>query len=194
MKKIAIVGKANSGKDTVAKFFGKRLIQAHNANLIRKMAFADPLKEIIRIMFPGIPRKHLYGSSKYRSEIIPGAFKDGIPLTVRQLLLDIGTGLGRGYNDSIWLDNFDKRLSKTNQYTRNAPVIVTDTRFRNEFDLLKDKGFKMVKVIRDTYLNSNHISEVEQESIKDNEFDIIINNNSSLDDLKTTVFKETDLL
>lgn len=194
MYKIAIVGKANSGKDTIAKLFGRRLKETKHVGRFRSMAFADPIKEIIRVMFPSIPRKHLYGSSKYRSEVIPGAFKDGVPLTIRQLLIDIGTSLGRGYSDSIWLDNFDNRLDHPNRYQRHSPVIVTDTRFRNEFDHLKSKGFKMVKVIRDSYLVSNHISETEQDSIKNGEFDIIINNNGSLADLKDLVFKEADAI
>src|ERR1700690_113782 len=107
--KIAVSGKANSGKNTVGKFLMDG-IQSKLGNEFAGgayIAFADPIKEMARIMFPEIPKKFFFGSSKYRSEIIPNAFKDGKPLTIRQTLIDLGTGIGRGYRSSMWLDVFD---------------------------------------------------------------------------------------
>lgn len=186
MFKIAITGKANSGKDTLSRMITKEFRLALDRYVYTKcMAFADPLKEMIRIMFPTIPKKNLYGSSNLRNEIIPGAFKDGNPLTIRQLLIDLGTEVGRKYKESVWLDNFDARLAKVHS---SALVIVTDARFRNEFDHLKHLGFVMIKLSRDGANPAiNHISETSQDSIQENEFDFVINNNGTLSDLKHTV-------
>lgn len=196
MYKIAISGKANTGKNTLSKIIVGEL-RAKTRNWYKKrhssrspldvkfMAFADPIKEMIQVMFPEIPDEWLYGPSKYRNEVIPGAAKDGKPLTVRQLLLDLGTGLGRGIKDSVWLDNFNHRFKKNK---RRDIVIVTDVRFRNEFELLKDKGFYQVRLYRDTgQPEIKHVSETNQNTISDDEFDYVIHNNKSLDDLEQEV-------
>ena len=149
------------------------------------IAFADPIKKMALEMFPKLPRKYLFGPSRYRKEIIPGAFKNGMPLTVRQLLLDLGTEVGRGYKDDIWLDNFDHGLNKI---WHKKIVVVTDVRFRNEFDHLKKLGFYQIRLCRDTgEAGINHKSETDQNAILDNEFDYVLLNNKSLSDLKEEV-------
>ena len=187
MYKIAISGKANTGKNTLSKMLVTELARKIKAPILltEYMAFADPIKKMIGTMFPELPRKYLYGSSKWRNEIIPGAFKDGKPLTVRQLLLDLGTGVGRSYIDTVWLDNFDYRLKKIK---RKQVVVVTDVRFRNEFEHLKNKGFYQIRLYRETGQPTiNHISETNQNSIADSEFDYVIHNDKTLDDLKREV-------
>lgn len=186
MYKIAICGKANTGKNTLSKMIKNQLrLSAHETS---SMAFADPIKEMIRIMFPSIPRKYLYGSSKWRNEVVPEVFKEGKPLTIRQLLIDIGTGLGRGYKETVWLDNFDLRLKKVLKNKRNKMIIVTDVRFRNEFNHLQNQGFYMIRLLRDNDSPKiNHVSETNQESILDEEFDYVVDNNSSLKSLQGKV-------
>lgn len=196
MHKIAITGQANTGKNTLAKLLEQEIYWENNAAhrakygkdlsfSAKSMAWADPIKEMIVIMFPYANKDCLYGPSHLRSEVIPGAFKNGKPLTYRQALIDIGTELGRNYNDRIWLENFDYRyqlLSKVDL------VIVTDTRFRNEFDHLKQKGFFQIRLYRDTDLPPiDHVSETNQNTIADNEFDYVLFNNQSLDELKEEV-------
>lgn len=193
MYKIAISGKANSGKNTVSKFLidgiQERIGDEFNGGKI--MALADPIKEMARIMFPDIPRKYFFGPSKYRSEIIPNSFKNEEPLTIRQCLIDIGTGLGRGYRDSMWLDNFDHRFEK---YKNTAVIIVPDVRFRNEFDHLKEKDFYSIRLKRDSHLKIDDISETNQDSIEDTEFDCLLHNNSTLDNLQKDVNKILDII
>lgn len=191
MYKIAICGKANSGKDTVSKFIVKELRRKYSLTntyiRCKYIAFADPIKAMIRLMFPSLPEKYLTGSSSYRNSIIPNAFKNGQPLTVRQLLTDLGTEVGRAYSPTIWLDAFDSAFEKSNYHD---VVIVTDVRFRNEFDHLKKLGFYQIRLLRgesESSTKTGHSSEVEQDTIKDDEFDFILHNNSTLKDLKKEV-------
>lgn len=182
MYKIAIMGKANTGKNTLAGLLIDEL--AKDSLSYKCMAFADPIKEIVMTMFPRADRNCLYGPSQLRTEIIPGAYKDDKPLTYRQALIDIGTEVGRKYNDKIWLDNFDHRF----ELLSHDLVIVTDCRFRNEFDHLKEKGFFQIRLYRNTGAPEiQHISETGQSLIKDEEFDYILLNNKSLDELKEEV-------
>ncbi len=194
MYRIAITGKANAGKNTVAKILAKSLIKEDNLRGEAKfIAFADPMKEMAHIAFPEIPRKWLYGSSKYRSKIIPGAFKNGVPLTVRQLLLDLGNDIGRQYQADRWIRTFDHTFSRVNQ--KKCPmVIVTDVRFRNEFDYLRKLGFYQIRILRDDITKIDNISETSQDGILDHEFDAIIDNNGTLKDLKKQIKKIVTIL
>jgi hypothetical protein len=191
MYKIAICGKANTGKNTLANLLLDEIFKINNNEYFtpKFMAFADPIKEIIMTMFPRANKEFLYGPSHFRAEVIPGAFKDGKPLTYRQALIDIGTEVGRKYSDRIWLENFDHRFENLSKesFTSNV-VIVTDVRFRNEFDHLKEKGFFQIRLYRDTGAPEiQHISETGQSSIKDEEFDYVLFNTKSLEELREEV-------
>lgn len=189
MYKIAITGKANTGKNTVSKLLIKELrnqFRGKKTITHQYIAFADPIKAMIRLMFPTLPEKCLTGSSQNRAEIIPGAFKDGKPLSVRQLLIDLGTGVGRSYKENIWLDAFDYTFEKVKH---KDIVIVTDVRFRNEFDHLKKQGFYQIRLLRNSHTQINHTSETNQDSIRDEEFNYVLDNNGTLSDLKSEVRK-----
>lgn len=67
---------------------------------------------------------------------------------------------------------------------------ISDLRFQNEFRKLKSNGFTCVKLTRraDNSAridngNQNHISETSLQSMEDSEWDFIIDNNGTLDDL-----------
>lgn len=194
MYKIAITGKANSGKNTVGKLLVKSLQSEHHVvGRAHFVAFADPIKEMARIAFPNIPRKWLYGPSKFRAQVIPGAFKDGVPLTVRQLLIDIGNDFGRKYQANRWLLNFDYTFNRLVKKGAEI-VVVTDCRFRNEFDFLKELGFFQIRLLRDSGVKIDDISETSQDSIRNDEYDYILHNNGTLKDLKSEVAKIASLL
>jgi hypothetical protein len=190
MYKIAITGKANTGKNTLGKLIvdhlRERLFNEKHIGSVyndaKYIAFADPLKKMAREAFPHIPRKWLYGSSKYRQEVIPGAFKNGVPLTVRQLLIDLGNDFGRKYQPDLWIRNLEHRVKKLSK-GKTKTVVVTDCRFRNEFDYLKSDGFYQVRLLRDSYTKINDVSETNQDGILDSEFDYVVNNNGTLNDL-----------
>lgn len=192
MYKIAICGKANTGKNTLANLLDQEVFtQKHHTDNPYKavfMAFADPIKEIVLTMFPQAKKDCLYGPSALRSEVISEAFKGDQPLTYRQALIDIGTH-AREYNDLVWIQNFQNRYEKIR--TKNTKlVIVTDVRFRNEFDHLKKEGFYQIRLYRETGLPTiNHVSETQQNTIADDEFDYVLHNNRTLDYLKDEVKK-----
>lgn len=183
MYKIAISGKANSGKNTLSNLISSKLFNIFGKAEL--LAFADPIKKMIEIAYPDLPKEYLYGSSDLRSKIIPGAFKDGVPLSVRQLLIDLGNDFGRLYKKDIWISNFDFHFNKL--VSQNTNVIVTDLRFRNEFDHLNSLGFYKIRIVRNESLRINDLSETDQELIKNSEFDCIIDNNCSLSDLSEKV-------
>jgi hypothetical protein len=191
MYKIGISGKAGSGKNTLSKLLVKQLRQESSMS-VKYIAFADPIKQIARTMFPDLPERCLTGPSKYRSEIISGAFKGGAPLTVRQLLIDIGTN-GRNYDNNIWLNDFTHSLNKAHHKDKKI-FIVTDVRFRNEFDLLNKTNFYKIRLFRDSTVKIDDPSETNQDGINDDEFDYVLNNSGTLKQLKLEVTKIVALL
>lgn len=192
MFKISITGKAKSGKNTVAKLLVKELKNNKSYYGHQFIAFADPIKAMAHQAFPQIPHRWLYGDSKYRSEIIPGAFKDGTALTVRQLLIDLGNDFGRKYNHNIWINNFNHSFQKV-LILKNHPkkyrniIIVPDCRRRNEFDFLKSLDFFNIRILRDDCTKINDISETDQDGIMDSEFDVVIHNNGTKSQLEAQV-------
>ena len=62
-------------------------------------------------------------------------------------------------------------------------IYCSDVRFLNEFRALKSHGWKCIKINRDTGYNSSHSSECELDSMEDSQWDYIIDNNGTLEDL-----------
>jgi hypothetical protein len=181
MIKVAISGKSGTGKDTVAKLLEQEFKELHLT--CKSIAFANPIKEMAMIMFPQIKRSWLYGSSSLRDTIISGANdSNGKPLTCRRLLLDLGTSVGRSYNDNIWLDNLSTLINK--KLKNYDVIIVMDARFENEINFLKKEGFSCVRVLRNTEYKVNHPSDINQDNIDNSFFDCIIENNQDMKALK----------
>ena len=196
LKKIALSGKANSGKNTTAHLIADRFCEYTEE--YDMLAFANPIKEMTLLMFPWADKECLYGPSKLRNNIIPYATnKQGEPLTYRQALIDLGT-LGRSYKSDIWVDVLDSRIKDLPERSFYIPdnqsppppwfinknlLLITDLRFVNEMEYLKSKDFFIIRLLRDTDQVINHGTETEQEKIRDDEFDLVIDNNTTLENL-----------
>jgi hypothetical protein len=185
------MGKAGTGKDTIASYI-KNIIENEEKQFVCKFAFADPIKHIAANMFPNITTKQLWGSSKFRDEIVKGAFAVHQwseknyrgRLTVRKLLQNIGT-IGRTYDPKCWIKCLDYRIKLR---LHGSSVIITDARQKNEYDYLKRNNYFIINVVRKTKKNKqteSHITEFGQDKITD--FDYVIDNNISLPKLKKLI-------
>jgi hypothetical protein len=180
--KIAIFGNANSGKNTVAELIIKHLdLKKKDYKIV---AFAEPMKAIIKIAIPSANEECLYGKSELRTEIIPGYYLDnnGEFLTHRKALTDLGAFF-RKYNEQVWIKCLDYDFKKSEKQC----YIVSDGRFINEFNYLKGQGFILIKVKRNGLGIGTDVSETEQKLIPDESFDYIINNDKSLKKLSKTI-------
>ena len=174
---IGLVGKKGSGKDTLKDYITK------NNNNIISYAFADPLKEICRILFQ-LSHEQLYGHQSIKEKKI-----DELNVSPRILFQRIGTNLFRNEllnvlpemknvlkNDSIWIFAF-KRWYKKN---KNKNVIVSDVRFENEAKSIQDMGGILIYIDRYSNNYDQHESEKNIEKIK---CDYVIKNKSTIIDL-----------
>lgn len=180
-KKIAICGKKNVGKNTLSQLLCQEIQTQQGGNIHHILAFADPIKEMILLMFPKAKREYLFGASELREHTIPDAInQEGEPLTYRQALIDIGT-LGRKYNPNVWVNAFDDRVKaiKTTDL-----VICSDLRFMEELEYLKRNEYTIIKLLRNSVQQLNNVTETVQDGIPNSQFDIIIENNETIEDLQ----------
>lgn len=118
--------------------------------------------------------------------------KAEIPMTVRDLLQKLGTDAMRnGLHPNSWVNalmsDYIGFYDMDTDRTIYPNWIITDTRFPNEAKAIKDKGGIVIKVERPGVGPVNdHPSEI---ALKDYEFDYIINNDGSLEDLLTEIKK-----
>ena len=188
MLKIAISGKANSGKNTLTNFIIKELDTELEPWKFKVVAFADPIKRMIQEMFPQCSEEALYGSSKLRqnkiSSILDQYAAHQLNATYRQASVDIGK-LGRNYHSNFWIWHAQLELDRIRKnHPEIQAFIVSDLRFPNELEWLKSENFILCRIKRNTGTQIDDISETIQDSIPDDVFDFIIDNNSSIEHLK----------
>jgi hypothetical protein len=188
MIKIAISGKINAGKNTLATLLVKHLgLTEDEAKIV---GLADPMKNMILQMIPNAERECLFGPSDLRSCVISEDLiaNNGNPMTYRQALLDLGK-FGRCYNQNIWLNALVQDAKRSD--TKKA-YIVSDVRFVNEFKYLQNANFYTIRIKRTSNSLVNDISETDQNAIHDNQFDAIIQNYGDLEALDNHAQKLID--
>jgi len=214
---IGICGFIGSGKDTVANMFVERGC-AHDS-------FASPLKDVCSSIF-GWDRSMLEGDTVESREFreTPDMFwtkKLCVPnFTPRLALQLMGTEVLRNtFDQDIWLNSLEYRIRKQ---TKNVScTVISDARFRNELDLIKNMGgviiwvqrgelpewFETAKTAHENVV-SRKIMTTKYRDVHESEWnwagypvDYIIDNNGTLEDLakqveairdwKTGEFKQT---
>lgn len=186
-KLVAISGKANSGKNTVADMIGYwydglREIQTE----YEVFAFADPIKNMILEMYPDTDHKILRGPSELRMTKIPNSDK-----TYRNLLIDLGA-LGRSYDQDVWAK---ATIAKAKKYTQGADpyrlAIISDVRAINELFAVKE-DFYLIRVIRPNNAYENRpeakdISETSLDHIPFSMFNEILVNDGDINALEKKI-------
>jgi hypothetical protein len=165
MNNIALIGKARSGKDTAAAF----LVTERSYT---RIAFADPLKEMALSIDPLIPAGRIIGQQIHvrLSALVRDVgweyAKDKYP-EVRRTLQSIGQ-TQREFDADYWVNVARRKIDAAEDW--NMPVVVTDVRYENEADMLRARGFRLVRIIRPQTQQpgdlGEHTSETEQDHIR----------------------------
>lgn len=198
---IGICGFIGSGKDTAADY----LVNFHE---FRRESFAGILKDAVSAVF-GWDREMLEGrtrqSREWREQVDSWwGQRLNIPeLTPRWVLQYWGTEvLRRGFHDDIWIAGLENKLR-----TSSDNVVISDCRFPNEIRAIKNQGGRVIWVQRGTLpewheyavavnKGPGHIGwalgkerlgkykiHASETSWVGTDFDAVIDNNGSLDDL-----------
>lgn len=188
MEIIALSGFARSGKDEAAKV----LVEDFG---FTRVAFADKLREVLYqlnpvVLYDGVKDQYAKGTW-YVQDVIDmfgwDHYKEtGFGNEIRRLLQRLGTEAGRQTLwDSIWIDAALTGLPE------DAKVVVSDARFFNEFDAVRERGGEVWRIERPGVGPANeHASEME--AIGYPHFKYVIENEGSLEDWreKITLFYE----
>lgn len=127
-----------------------------------------------------------YNLTSTEMEIIREWFNNEKFTSLRDLMQRFGTDLCRNLiNNNIWVDTLQKQLS-FNFNNKNNKFISDDIRFLNERKMIHNLNGILILIKRDLPEYENkHSSELSLG--EDKEYNIIIDNNSSLDDLKNKI-------
>lgn len=176
---IGLSGYARSGKDSVAD------VLCRDHGFVR-VAFADPIREALFALNPilhdGVPTVRVqdviekFGWDGYKES--PYGFE------IRRLLQRMGTEVGREIIlDEVWVEIALRRVDAL--IHEGKSVVITDMRFVNEADFFYGYGAEVWRVERPGVGPANdHASEVELDGYP---FDVVIDNNGSLEDLAALV-------
>jgi len=172
---IGVSGKLGSGKDYITTNVILPVLEKHKQRYLQ-LAFSDQIK--INVMTKNaIGYNDLYLRKTEKS---------------RQLLQTEGTEVGRTADKDIWVNFLDNWI-KVHSNRGIDTFVVSDVRFMNEFDYIKNYGGIMIKIVahkrnnvrllqesngnQETYDKiSTHLSECDLDSLNDDMFNLIIYN------------------
>lgn len=199
---IGIVGFIGSGKDTVADY----LVETHN---FTRDSFAGTLKDAVAAIF-GWDRELVDGRTKeareWREQVDPWwADRLRMPNLTPRLVLQLwGTEVGRqAFHTDIWIASLENKLRKS-----AGNVVITDCRFPNEVQAIKNAGGIVVRVVRGPepewyetlvsmqgrattgikadYMKQFNVHASEWEWVG-SDFDLVLENNGTLEELYTNI-------
>ena len=203
MKIVGLVGFISSGKGTV----GNILVDEFG---YKQESWANSLKDAIATIF-GWDRELLEGVTnesrvwrEQEDEWWSERLK--IKITPRWVLQYIGTDVLRNnFHNEIWVSSLENRVRNSDR-----DIVITDCRFFNEVDAIRNIGGTVIRVRRgsephwwhlgesanlaNTIIKKNAIKELAKLKVHASEyswigadFDVVIENDGTLDDLKEKV-------
>jgi len=180
MKLIGLYGLARSGKNTVADFLAEK---DYN-----ERSFAHQLKFAARMIF-GFSMTQVFGDEK---DDIDGYWG----FTPRWALQVLGTDCVRNHiGDDVWIKSFFRHLDITTIDPDTAKYVVSDVRFLNEAEAIREKGGKLWKIVRTDHEGlsgetGTHASETELVNLPDSFWDGVIKaKTGEMDWLRTQAFE-----
>ncbi len=171
---IGLTGFAGHGKDTA-----RSILEEHG---FIGLAFADPIRQMIRQLLDsaGIDTDCM-DVRELKESTIPE-----LGVSYRQMAQTLGTEWGRSLHPDIWLRLADAFISDCyDADTFNTHFVVSDVRFPNEADWVRERGGVIWRVARPGIEAVRpHASESSVDLITP---DLVIDNTGTIDDLHAAV-------
>lgn len=180
-KLIGVHGQLGSGKDTVSNFIQKEFPEY---NFVRR-AFAYDVKKTVSLI-TGVSMETIL--TRKGKQIYVESFGK----TIGEMLQLVGDQL-RNFNKNVWIYSlFNKEDEDTN-------IIVTDVRYINEANYIKDNGGILIKIYGDPVgANVNdsrdltHVSETELDGY--DKWDIIFENKPPIENINNLIEQVRSIL
>ncbi|KUM41189.1 hypothetical protein [Arthrobacter sp. EPSL27] len=179
---IGLIGKKRVGKDT----FAAKLVRDHG---YARVALADPLREAALALDPivgtfplldeGVTRVREWRLSDVVESLGWEKAKDLIP-EVRRTLQRFGTESIRSLDDQFWIRTAFQRIDALR--ANGTPVVVTDVRYPNEADAIRNATGYLVRIVRDLPQDGDtHASERAMDDYREH---LRVPNNGTQDELE----------
>ena len=182
MQIIGLCGNKKCGKDTFANY----LVDTEG---YIKMAFADYIREALKILFDW-DEDTFSQDQKEKDDDYWGT-------SPRKMMQELGTEFlrqhcknmisqdfvlpnGKSYQSTFHIKRLNKDILNFYKMNNDVKIIISDIRFQDEVDYVKQLGGTVIKVNRDIQKNefSNHASENQIDNLKS--IDIVLDNNQNL--------------
>lgn len=146
VKLIGISGRKRCGKDTIADILSSILEARESAPDVIRVAFADAPKKAVASMLG-------YQSAAKMEASFPLGKEHPLPLlgnvTLRKMYQTLGTGWGRKMiGTDIWVKVLHNQIKDHLRPGSNTVVIVTDVRYDNEAEYIRNHGGLLIHVER----------------------------------------------
>lgn len=195
MKLVGIIGNIGSGKSTVSEY----LVRNYD---YEEYSFASPIKNIAINM--GFEYNQVYGSQVNKLEL-----NKHWGISGREFMQKFGTEFGRnimpdilpnmnmGKSNSPWVKIFEIKYDNNIKSKSDKHIVVSDCRFENEVQSIRDRNGYIIKLVRDNKpisitnekkYNDNVYNHSSETQISNLYCDTVINNNTTKNDL----FKSID--
>jgi hypothetical protein len=173
-KIIVLSGNKGVGKDTVANF----MQDMFHYTLCKTFAFAKPIKEITSILLD--TSLDILDDNKDRSVHEIGITDVSKSMTPRNYYTTIGDMFCKTFGKEVFAKIILKQIEESN-FEFN---IITDMRFRHEYNLLKELKPIFIRVKSNRVkLDTTHYSETDLLYLSDDAFDYVIDNSGTIRDL-----------
>lgn len=170
---IALGHRRNVGKDAFGRAMHMQLQNTYGKRLVFLVSFADKLKSSASFLFEwaGVRPRAYYDNYRSQKE----AMVPPLGMTYRDLLIKMGLAM-REIHPDIWVN------AAFQGYDPNKHIyIVTDLRFPNEAEKVKELGGKLVRVDRDSV---EKFDDPADSALADyHGWDLIVKNNGPIADL-----------
>lgn len=183
---IGLSGKKRSGKDT----FAAGLVERGAT----RVAFADPLKEAALALDPLVGRPAYPNVLAPQSDVRLSTYVGALGWErakehpeVRRLLQNYGVAI-REIDPEFWV-----RAGMTKAASIDDPVVVTDVRFPNEADKIRELGGHVVRIVRPGFESAPGAHECET-ALDGYVADLTFVNDSTIEDLRDQAIDLGDIL
>jgi hypothetical protein len=179
---IGLIGKKRSGKDTAA-------LHLVHIRAYTRLAFADPLKEMALSLDPLIPtgidsHGRIYTRLSRLIADVGWEYAKDHYAEIRRILQRTGHTV-REYDKDFWLRPMRQKLNNAERW--NVPVIITDVRYPNEAEMLRQRGFRLVRIVRPEPLSGYGDTHESETALDDYAADVTIHNGGSLAGLHAAI-------
>ena len=139
---VGLTGLAGAGKNTAANWLveEKGFVQ---------LAFADAIRDYLLKLNPYMNPRAAWGGWKLNEFVEKYGWEAAKrEPEVRRMLQTFGTEIGRDMDQNIWVKLLARKILKEKYLDRDINLVITDVRFENEADFIRNLRGSLIEIIR----------------------------------------------